>query len=123
MELKALSDVLRNAGIVGAGGAGFPSYAKLDMRADTIILNCAECEPLFKLHRSLLAKFAFEIMTALSEVKTAVAADRVIIAVKPSYKEAIDAVNYHIHSFPGFEVCELSEFYPAGDEVLSLIHI
>ena len=117
MELKALSDVLRNAGIVGAGGAGFPSYAKLDMRADTIILNCAECEPLFKLHRSLLAKFAFEIMTALSEVKTAVAADRVIIAVKPSYKEAIDAVNYHIHSFPGFEVCELSEFYPAGDEV------
>lgn len=117
MELKALSEIMRNAGVVGAGGAGFPSYAKLDARADTVILNCAECEPLFKLHRSLLAKFAFEIMTALSEVKTAVNADRVIIAVKPSYKEAIDAVNYHLHSFPGFEVCELREFYPAGDEV------
>lgn len=117
MELKALSEIMRNAGIVGAGGAGFPSYAKLDARADTVILNCAECEPLFKLHRSLLAKFAFEIMTALYEVKSAVSADRVIIAVKPSYKEAIDAVNYHLPSFAGFEICELREFYPAGDEV------
>ncbi len=117
MDIKALSEIMRDAGVVGAGGAGFPSYAKLDSRADTIILNCAECEPLFRLHRSLLAEYAFEIMTALNEVKTAVDADRVIIAVKPSYKEAIDAVNYHLPSFAGFEVCPLSEFYPAGDEV------
>ncbi len=117
MELKALADIMRSCGVVGAGGAGFPSYAKLDKRADTIILNCAECEPLFRLHRSLLAKFAFEIMTALNEVKLAVEAEKVIIAVKPSYKEAIDAVNYHIAAFSGFEVCALREFYPAGDEV------
>ena len=117
MELKALSDILRSCGVVGAGGAGFPAYAKLDCRADVIILNCAECEPLFRLHRSLLAKYAFEILTALNEVKSAVSAERVIIAVKPSYTEAIDAVNYHLSAFTGFEVCKLREFYPAGDEV------
>ena len=45
MELTKLSEIMRKAGVVGAGGAGFPSYAKLNAAADTIILNCAECEP------------------------------------------------------------------------------
>ena len=48
MELNKLSEIMRTAGVVGAGGAGFPSYAKLNQAADTIILNCAECEPLLK---------------------------------------------------------------------------
>lgn len=117
MKLKELADILRKAGIVGAGGAGFPAYQKLDKKADTIILNCSECEPLFTLHRSLLEKFAFEIMTALNEVKTAVGAERVIIAVKSSYKGAIESVNYHLNAFDGFEICKLLSFYPVGDEV------
>ena len=45
-SMEQVSAVLRQNGIVGAGGAGFPTYAKLDKRADTIIMNCAECEPL-----------------------------------------------------------------------------
>ena len=45
MDMKELSSILQQNGIVGAGGAGFPTYAKLDERAETIILNCAECEP------------------------------------------------------------------------------
>ena len=44
MNLDQIKNVLRDNGIVGAGGAGFPTYAKLDKKADTIILNCAECE-------------------------------------------------------------------------------
>ena len=43
MELKEL---MKEAGIVGAGGAGFPSYAKLADGADTLVINGAECEPL-----------------------------------------------------------------------------
>ncbi len=50
MNIKELSNVIREAGVVGAGGAGFPTYVKLDERANTIIMNCAECEPLLKLH-------------------------------------------------------------------------
>ena len=91
MEMTELSKVMRDGGVVGAGGAGFPSYAKLNKDADTIILNCAECEPLLKLHRQVLEKHAQEITFALDTIAKAVEADRVIIAIKPGYKEAIAA--------------------------------
>ena len=92
MEIKQLSEIMKKCGIVGAGGAGFPSYAKLNEKAETIILNCAECEPLFRLHRQLLSEFAEEIMTALDIVRETVGAKDVIIAVKPSYTGAIEEV-------------------------------
>ena len=53
MELKEL---MREAGIVGAGGAGFPSYAKLADGADTLVINGAECEPLLYTDYILLKK-------------------------------------------------------------------
>ena len=89
MDFNALSLVMKNAGVAGAGGAGFPSYAKLNKAADTIILNCAECEPLLKLHRQVLAFHAEAILDALKTIAEAVEATRVIIAVKPHYKEAV----------------------------------
>ena len=55
MLINELKDIAREYGVVGAGGAGFPSYAKMTEKADTVILNCVECEPLLKLHRQLLA--------------------------------------------------------------------
>ena len=48
MNRNELSAILKENGICGAGGAGFPTYAKLDERVETVILNCAECEPLLK---------------------------------------------------------------------------
>ena len=54
MDLKELGKLYREAGIVGAGGAGFPTYAKLTDKADVILLNCAECEPLLRLHKIAL---------------------------------------------------------------------
>ena len=45
MEIQALKQILQENGVVGAGGAGFPTYAKLDERAEVILMNCAECEP------------------------------------------------------------------------------
>ena len=118
MTIEKLSSIMKTHGIIGAGGAGFPSGAKLNDKADTIILNCAECEPLFKLHRQLLANFTSEIMTALSYVKEAVGAKEVIIALKPSYKEAIDRVDYYLPSFPGFRMALLPKVYPVGDEII-----
>lgn len=118
MQMTELSGIMKECGIVGAGGAGFPSYAKLSEKADTIILNCAECEPLFKLHRQLLSEYAEEIMTALDIVREAVGAKEVIIAVKASYKSAIEEVNSHIDSFKNMRVSLLPEVYPAGDEIV-----
>ena len=48
MEIKELKDIIQQNGVVGAGGAGFPTYMKLTDKANTILMNCAECEPLLK---------------------------------------------------------------------------
>lgn len=120
MDMKQLSDLMRNAGVVGAGGAGFPAYAKLNMAADTIILNCAECEPLLKLHRQVLARYAREIMLTLEEIAEALGAGNVIIAVKPAYREAVEAVRAHLGECPKTKIGFLPEIYPAGDEVVTI---
>lgn len=123
MELNKLKDILRSSGAVGAGGAGFPTYAKLDSRATTIILNCAECEPLLKLHRQVMEHYAREILTALQFVADAVKAEEVVIAIKPSYKSAVQAINAEIGEFPGFRIGFLPEIYPAGDEVVATYEV
>ena len=96
MELKELQDLLRDMGVVGAGGAGFPSYAKLNAKADTILLNCAECEPLLKVHRQVLEKYTVEVLTALSEMLRATGAERAIIAIKAHYHDTIRALELQV---------------------------
>ena len=118
MDMKELSSILQQNGIVGAGGAGFPTYAKLDQRAETIILNCAECEPLLRLHRQLLEKYAREIVDTFHLVGQAVGAKEVIIGIKKAYKQTIEAVESVIGEYPEVRLGLLDEVYPAGDEVV-----
>ena len=120
MELTKLIETMRNSGIVGCGGAGFPSYAKLNKSADTVILNCAECEPLLKLHRQVMEKYAYEIMSALEAVASAIEADNIIIAIKPSYEGAVNAIKANLSSFANIRIGLLPEVYPAGDEVVAI---
>ena len=96
MNRNELSAILKENGICGAGGAGFPTYAKLDERVETVILNCAECEPLLKLHRQLLREHAYEILHGLSLIMEAVGAKEGIVAVKRSYTKTTAAVEAHI---------------------------
>lgn len=121
MELTELIDIVKNAGVAGAGGAGFPSYGKLDPRAKTIILNCAECEPLLKLHRQLLTAHASEILSTLELMAETLGAEKVIVGVKEAYRDTVDALNAQMSSFPRITLGLLPEVYPAGDEVI-LIH-
>ena len=93
MDMKELSSILQQNGIVGAGGAGFPTYAKLDERAETIILNCAECEPLLRLHRQLLEKHASEIADMFHTIAETVGAKEAIIGIKKAYRKTIEAVS------------------------------
>ena len=118
MNLKELQGVLRDNGIVGAGGAGFPTYAKLSEKADTVILNCAECEPLLKLHRQVLETHGQEIFEALDLISKTVNAKRICVALKKSYKDTAEAIAPFIEFFPNIEICRLDDVYPAGDEVI-----
>lgn len=123
MNITELSSIMKDAGVVGAGGAGFPSYAKLNEKADTIILNCAECEPLLKLHRQVMAKYANEILFALNEVATAVGAENIIIAIKPNYKKAIAAIEQVLPSYKKARIGMLPPVYPSGDEVITIYEV
>lgn len=123
MSLEELSAVLRQSGVVGAGGAGFPTYAKLDKRADTIIMNCAECEPLLKLHRQLLEHQAEEIVQAFHMLAETVEAKEAIIGIKKAYKGAIAALQECIGEYPEMRLGLLEEVYPAGDEVVLIYEV
>ena len=109
---------MQQNGIVGAGGAGFPTYAKLDERAETIILNCAECEPLLRLHRQLLEKYAKEIIDTFHMIGETVGAKEVIIGIKKAYTATIEAVKAVMGQYPEVRLGLLDEVYPAGDEVV-----
>lgn len=118
MKLTDLQGILKDNGIVGAGGAGFPTYAKLSEKADTIILNCAECEPLLKLHRQVLETHPQEIFEALDLISKTVNAKRLCVAIKKSYHETAEAIAPFVEFFPNIEICRLDDVYPAGDEIV-----
>lgn len=123
LSLEELGVLLRESGVVGAGGAGFPTYAKLDKRADTIIMNCAECEPLLKLHRQLLERRAGEIVETFHRIAMAVGAKEAIIGIKKAYKETIAALRESIGEYPEIRLGLLEEVYPAGDEVVLIYEV
>lgn len=123
MEIKELKDILQKSGVVGAGGAGFPTYMKLDERAETIILNCAECEPLLKLHRQLLEQHAREIVETFHMIGQTVGAKECVIGIKKAYKKTIQALEECIGDYPGVRLGLLDEVYPAGDEVVLIYEV
>ncbi|MGB9876441.1 MAG: 4Fe-4S dicluster domain-containing protein [bacterium] len=107
-----LAEIVREAGIVGAGGAGFPTHIKLSSEAEILIVNGAECEPLLRVDQQILPKEKPVFLRGLQAAREAVKAKRVVVALKPKYKKAIEALKGE--GF--FELFILGDFYPAGDE-------
>ena len=118
MLIDELKEIARENGIVGAGGAGFPAYAKMTDQADTVILNCVECEPLLKLHRQLLAAYTEEIIQMLDEVRETFGASEAVVGIKSEYKTTVQAVKEVLADYPKVRICELRPAYPMGDEVV-----
>lgn len=118
MTVEELKGIIRENGIVGAGGAGFPTYMKIDKRANTILLNCAECEPLLRLHRQLLKHHAREIVGAFDMIAETVGASEAVIGIKEEYKSTIEALNACLSSYPRVRIKLLPGSYPMGDEVV-----
>lgn len=118
MEINTLKQILQENGVVGAGGAGFPTYAKLDARAEIILMNCAECEPLLKLHRQLLEQHAEEILRTFDEIAQTVGAAEAVIGLKKEYKATLKAIEKYIDAYPNMRVQLLDSAYPMGDEVV-----
>lgn len=113
---KDLLSIIKESGIVGAGGAGFPTYVKVNAKADVVIVNGAECEPLLRVDQQLMALESRKLLDSLSLVMKNVGADKGIIGLKSKYKTAIEKLERLIEDYPGISIHKMPNFYPAGDE-------
>lgn len=118
MLIDELKKIAKESGVVGAGGAGFPSYAKMTDQADTVILNCVECEPLLKLHKQLLASHAEEIVQMLDEVRNTFGAKEAVIGIKSEHRHTIRILEEVLKDYPQVRICSVRPTYPMGDEVI-----
>lgn len=115
----SLLDMVKDAGIIGAGGAGFPTHAKLASKAEYILLNGAECEPLLRVDQQLMELFPDEIIKGFEAAGKLIGASKALIGIKGKHKSVIailrDRINVlQVGDF--VEVKELPDIYPAGDE-------
>jgi len=109
-----LSQELRECGVVGAGGAGFPTYVKAQAKAEFVIANGAECEPLIHKDAELMKHFARGIVGGMHSMMAATGAKTGKFGIKTKNAESIDAVRRHLDS--GIDLVTLGDFYPSGDE-------
>lgn len=115
----SLLELVKEAGVVGAGGAGFPTHVKLNAQAEYILLNGAECEPLLRVDQQLMAIYPDEILKGLTGAGELVGAQKALIGIKGKHKEVIALLKERIKALElshYVEVKELPDIYPAGDE-------
>lgn len=119
MEKKVILKKIQNNGVVGAGGAGFPTHVKLTGTAEIIIANGAECEPLLHKDKELLAADPQSVINGLLISAQLTSATTLVIALKKKAKSAISAVQKIIPKHISLTL--LDDVYPAGDEFV-LMH-
>ena len=115
-----MKELMQSAGILGAGGAGFPSYAKLAQGADTLVVNGAECEPLLYTDYHLLKRELSLVLTGISSVMESVSIPKALLAVKQHTAEKLKWTEGQRLADNIF-VKVLPNVYPMGDEI-SLIY-
>ncbi|NOX76088.1 MAG: electron transport complex subunit RsxC [Gammaproteobacteria bacterium] len=116
-----LREKIRQAGIVGMGGAGFPSHIKLNpsgKAVDTLILNGAECEPYITCDEMLLQERAQEVIAGLRIMRDALNAKRCIIGVEDNKPEAFLALQQQVRTtnVDFIDVIQVPTVYPTGGE-------
>lgn len=112
----SIIEMIRNAGIVGEGGAGFPTHVKVNCKAECVIANGAECEPLLRVDQQIMQYYPEQVVAGLMAVMKQTGAGRGVIALKDHYTEAIAALNQVVKDKPGIELYTMKSTYPAGDE-------
>ncbi len=111
-----IHDKCKAAGVVGAGGAGFPTHAKLNCKADIVIGNGAECEPLLRVDQQLMKNEPDLVVEGMRCAMEACGAKQGRICIKGKHKEAVEALKAACEKVSGIEVFVLNDYYPAGDE-------
>jgi electron transport complex protein RnfC len=122
LDPSGLRNIIRDSGIVGLGGAGFPTFIKLNPGAqgciDTLILNGAECEPYISCDAALMRERPREIIDGLLIMRHALQAKVCLIGIEDNKPEAINAIKeaLTLQERTIIEVIAIPTLYPAGSE-------
>lgn len=118
MKMDGIAKI-REAGVIGAGGAGFPTYVKLQAKADYILMNAAECEPLLRVDQQLAVEETADVIEGFACARELVQAPVGIIGIKKKHAKAITLLQAEIEKRnlqDVIRVQEIADVYPAGDE-------
>ena len=114
-------DIIRDSGLVGLGGAAFPSYIKLGTKEEikVVVANGAECEPFLISDWKFMYENPSDVINGLKIVMRAVNAPEGVIAVKKKNKHLIAKLEEELlnHSDANIRVAKIKDFYPAGWEI------
>ena len=80
-------------GVIGAGGAGFPTHVKLDSKPDTVIMNAAECEPLLHKDMEIILHYADEVLAGFRKIIEITGAKQGLIGIKEKHHREIELLN------------------------------
>lgn len=120
LDGKAIIDIIKNAGIVGLGGATFPTHVKLSpppgSKAEVVIINAAECEPCLSCDDMLMRENPAQIVKGVELLMKAAGVNRGVIAIENNKPEAIAALTEAASGAAGIEVMPMKVKYPQGGE-------
>jgi Na+-translocating ferredoxin:NAD+ oxidoreductase subunit C len=120
LSAEELREVAKAAGLVGMGGAAFPTHVKLappkDKRVDVVIINACECEPFLTCDHRLMLERAADLVAGLKLLVKAVGADKGIIGVEANKMDAADALTSAVKGEKSLSVEILEVKYPEGAE-------
>ena len=115
--MSGIVDAVREAGVVGAGGAGFPTYVKLQSKPDTLICNAAECEPLLYTDYYGITNLIDGVIGGMVIAAKQLGTKRLVFALKKKRDELFPIIEDAIkRSGAAIEVFGMGDYYPAGDE-------
>ncbi len=120
----SLAQQVFDAGVIGAGGAGFPTYKKLSGGVELLVVNAVECEPLLASDRYLMRHQADQIIAGAAAVATAYQIPRVVIGTKAHYARELTALRQAIErAAVAIQIHTVDSFFPAGDEQVLVYEI
>lgn len=118
MNLTELQKIVYDAGIVGAGGAGFPTHRKFSNNVEQIVVNAAECEPLMMVDHYILEYHLQELIDTLNLLCEVMDAKEAIIGIKGKNMHLLDENIVKSLRRTKVKIKEIPDIYPAGDEVV-----
>ena len=112
-----IQEKIKQAGVVGAGGGGFPAHVKAAAKVEYVIANGAECEPLIHKDYEVMVRYPDKVVDGMKLLMDSTGAKQGIIGVKEKNQAAIEALSSVIDS-KRIRLHLLGDFYPSGDEYI-----